>query len=186
MTSMDINAVATKTVKNFLTYENSFAQIQKGSIIMPHYFWYITGRKKYTKNDTWQTKNMESASNTDCSILRLSMQWCVILFLEICCTIWSKKNVVLLKRQWNIITERFFWKGSREDNVKAGKKNTHNMIIRLRVLSLWTLLCWRQFTTFFSPSWFLENTRGEIILNASFLEWDEQHTMPYVKTTVLF
>lgn len=122
MTSMDINAVATKTVKNFLTYENSFAQIQKDSIIMPHYFWYITGRKKYTKNDTWQTKNMESASNTDCSILCLSMQWCVILFLEICCTIWSKKNVVLLKRQWNIITERFFWKGSREDNVKAGKK----------------------------------------------------------------
>lgn len=126
MTSMDINAVATKTVKNFLTYENSFAQIQKGSIIIPHYFWYITGRKKYTKNDTWQTKNMESASNTDCSILCLSMQWCVILFLEICCTIWSKKNVVLLKRQWNIITERFFWKGSREDNVKAGKQtNKH-------------------------------------------------------------
>lgn len=126
MTSMDINAVATKTVKNFLTYENSFAQIQKGSIIMPHYFWYITGRKKYTKNDTWQTKNMESASNTDCSIQRLRVQWCVILFLEICCTIWSKKNVVLLKRQWNIITERFFWKGSREDNVKAGKQtNKH-------------------------------------------------------------
>lgn len=126
MTSMDINAVATKTVKNFLTYENSFAQIQKGSIIIPHYFWYITGRKKYTKNDTWQTKNMESASNTDCSIQRLRVQWCVILFLEICCTIWSKKNVVLLKRQWNIITERFFWKGSREDNVKAGKQtNKH-------------------------------------------------------------
>lgn len=120
---MDINAVATKTVKNFLTYENSFAQIQKGSIIMPHYFWYIMGRKKYTENDTWQTKNMESASNTDCSILRLSMQWCVILFLEICCTIWSKENIALLKRQWNIITERFFWKGSQEDNVKAGKKN---------------------------------------------------------------
>lgn len=186
MTSMDINAVATKTVKNFLTYENSFAQIQKGSIIMPHYFRYIMGRKKYTKNDTWQTKNMESASNTDCSILRLSMQWCVILFLEICCTIWSKKNVVLLKRQWNIITERFFWKWSQEDNVKAGKKKHTTWLLGLGFCHYGFCCAEDNLLHFFSPSWFLKNTRDEIILNASFLDWDEQHTMPYVKTTVLF
>lgn len=183
---MDINAVATKTVKNFLTYENSFAQIQKGSIIMPHYFRYIMGRKKYTKNDTWQTKNMESASNTDCSILRLSMQWCVILFLEICCTIWSKKNVVLLKRQWNIITERFFWKWSQEDNVKAGKKKHTTWLLGLGFCHYGFCCAEDNLLHFFSPSWFLKNTRDEIILNASFLDWDEQHTMPYVKTTVLF
>lgn len=94
MTSVDINAATSNIVKNFLPYENSFAQIQKGFSIIPHYSWHYEEEKIHWEQ-YMQIKNMESARNTECSILHLSM--CDLISGDVC-TIRSKTNVLLLKK----------------------------------------------------------------------------------------
>lgn len=159
MTSMDINAVATKIVKNLLPYENSSAQFQKSWIIMPRYSWYILVGEKYTENN-------ESARNIDCSVLHLSMRWGVILFLEICCTIWSKtNNVPLSKRQWNIITEEALLQKITGRQHKSRRK----LLLGLQLCHYGLFYAEDNLLQFFSLHDFSKK-RGKILLNPRFLD----------------
>lgn len=176
MTSMDINAVATNIVRNFLPYENSFAQIQKGFSIILRYSWYYEEEKIHWEQHM-QIKNIQPARNTECSTLHLSM--CDLIPWDIC-TIRSKSNALLLKK---LMEYNYCGGSSAEDHRKTTWKQK-NPITRLRVLSLWTFLWWSHLTTAVFPSLFLKNRRAKIMLNSRFPDWDEQFTMPPFKTTV--
>lgn len=159
MTSMDINAVETRSVKTLLPYKNSAARFQKDWIIKPYYSWYILVRGKYRENT-------ESASNIDCSVFHLNMWWGVILFLEIRCSIWSKtNNVSLSKRQWNIITEeallqRITWRQH---------KSRRKLLLAIQFCH-YGLFCAEDNLLQFLFLHNFSKKRGEILLNLCFLD----------------
>lgn len=137
----------------------SFRRVELLCLIIPGIFLiYILVVGKYTENK-------ESARNIDCSVLHLSM-WCgVILFLEICCTIWSKTNNVLLsKRQWNIITkeallQRITWRQH---------KSRRKLLLGLQFCHYGLFCAEDNLLQFFSLHDFSKK-RGEILLTPRFL-----------------